>query len=126
MDTVRLDKWLWAARFYKTRRLATEAVIGGKVHVNGGRAKPGRSLATGDELTIKRDGIEMTVAVCGLSEQRGPASIAQQLYQETEKSRIQRAELVEMRRLVRQPAPRPASRPGKKARRDIARFRGRT
>jgi len=124
-DAVRLDKWLWAARFYKTRRLAIEAVSGGKVHVNGGRAKPGRSLKAGDELTIKRHGIAMTVIVCGLSEQRGPAAVAQQLYRETEASRIQRAESAELQRLVRQPAPRPASRPDKKARRDIARFRGR-
>lgn len=125
MDAVRLDKWLWAARFYKTRRLAAEAVSGGKVHVNGGRAKPGRSLKTGDELTIRRNGIGMTVIVCGLSEQRGAASVAQQLYQETEDSRKQRVESVEQRRLVRQPAPHPARRPDKKARRDLARFRGR-
>ena len=125
MADVRLDKWLWAARFYKTRRLATDAVSGGKVHVNGGRPKPGRPLKTGDELTIKRNGIGMTVIVRGLSERRGAAPVAQQLYQETEDSRRQRAESIELRRLVRQPAPRPAGRPDKKARRDIARFRGR-
>jgi ribosome-associated heat shock protein Hsp15 len=125
MPGVRLDKWLWAARFYKTRRLATEAATGGKIHVNGVRAKPGRSLKTGDELTIKRHAMQMVVIVTALSERRGPADVARQLYQETEHSRRRRSEAAAQQRLIRQQAPHPPGRPDKKARRDIARFRGR-
>jgi ribosome-associated heat shock protein Hsp15 len=122
---VRLDKWLWVARFYKTRRLAGEAVAGGKVRVNGGRAKPGRPLKLGDELTINRPPVEMTITVCGLAERRGPASMAQQLYQESEQSRRRREEAAAQQRIIRQAAPHPPGRPDKKARRAIARFRGR-
>lgn len=122
---MRLDKWLWAARFYKTRRLASEAVAGGKVHVNGGRAKPGRPLKPGDELTVNRPPVEMTITVCGLAERRGSANMAQQLYQESEQSRRRRLETAAQQRVIRQPAPRPPGRPDKKARREIARFRGR-
>ena len=124
-DKVRVDKWLWAARFYKTRSLAATAVSGGKVHVNDSRVKPGRVLAPGDELTISRDGITMAVIVRALSGRRGPAMVAQQLYEETEQSRQQREQLAEQRRILWQPAPNPGTRPNKKARRDMARFSGR-
>jgi len=124
IDSVRVDRWLWTARFYKTRRLALEAVVGGKVHVSGHRVKPGRRVSVGDELCLNRAGIEMTIVICGLSTQRGPASSAQQLYRETEDSCQLRQSQIEQRRLISQPAPRPDRRPGKKDRRDIARFRG--
>jgi len=124
-DKVRIDKWLWAARFFKTRSQAAEAVAGGKVHVNGARVKPGRPLLLDDELSLTRNGVSMTVIVRGLSARRGPASVAQQLYRETEHSREQRQADAEQRRLIRQPAPHPDTRPDKKARRDMARFTGR-
>ncbi len=82
----RLDKWLWAARFYKTRSLAVEAINGGKVHLNKNRVKPSRTIRPSDELTISKPPYEHVVIVLGLSKQRGSATIAQQLYQETENS----------------------------------------
>jgi len=121
-DGVRIDKWLWAARFYKTRRLAADAVSGGKVHVNGMRVKPGRIIALADELGISRDGLVTTVIVRGISARRGPATAARQLYEETEHSRQQREHYVEQRKLSRQQAPHPATRPDKKQRRTIRRF----
>jgi ribosome-associated heat shock protein Hsp15 len=124
-DRIRLDKWLWAARFYKTRSLAAAAISGGKVHSNGARVKPGRVVAVDDELTIGRAGVVMTVMVRALSGRRGPASVAEQLYAETEQSRLDRQQEAEQRRLIRQPAPNPGTRPNKKARRDMARFSGR-
>ena len=121
-DRVRIDKWLWAARFFKTRRLAAEAVIGGKVHVNGMRVKPGRAVMLADELLISRDGLLTTIIVRGLSARRGPAPVAQQLYEETEQSRQERERYAEQRKLYRQQAPHPPSRPDKKQRRHIHRF----
>ena len=87
MDSVRLDKWLWAARFFKTRSLATEAVTGGKVEVNGERAKPAKSIKPGDEVRLKLGPYEHILIVRALGDRRGPASIAQGLYEETEASR---------------------------------------
>lgn len=121
----RLDRWLWAARFYKTRRLAIDAISTGKVQVNHNRAKPARSLSINDEVTLVRGGIEMTVIILGLSVQRGPASIAQQLYRETEDSIQKRLAQIEQQRLIRLAAPRPDKKPDKKGRRDMAKFRGR-
>lgn len=119
---VRLDKWLWAARFFKTRALATEAINGGHVHLNGQRPKPARALAVGDELTVRKGQEEFRITVRELSDRRGPATVAQQLYQESEESRRQREELREQRRLMAAAAPRPAKRPDKKGRRKIIRF----
>ncbi|WP_430010365.1 RNA-binding S4 domain-containing protein, partial [Methylophaga lonarensis] len=85
-ETQRLDKWLWAARFYKTRALAVEAINGGKVHVNGQRAKPGRSIRINDELTVSKPPYEHAIQVLSLQMQRRPATEAQQLYQESEES----------------------------------------
>jgi ribosome-associated heat shock protein Hsp15 len=116
-DTVRIDKWLWAARFYKTRSLASEAVSGGKVHVNGQRAKPSRTLRPGDTLLISRNEIEYTITILALSERRGPAPEAQKLYRETDDS-IQRRELAaSQRRLTAGNAPAPQRRPNKRDRR---------
>ena len=122
-DRVRIDKWLWAARFFKTRSLAAEAVTGGKVHLNGERVKAARALKPGDRLDIRKGQEEWTVVVEGLSDKRGPAREAVQLYQETPDSLRRRQETTERRRLAAFSAPRPpASRPNKKDRRQIIRF----
>ncbi|HXM54437.1 MAG TPA: S4 domain-containing protein [Candidatus Dormibacteraeota bacterium] len=120
---MRIDKWLWAARFYKTRSLATEAVEGGKVHVNGDRVKAARPLRTGDRLRIRRDQEEMELVVLGLSEQRGPATAAQALYEETAASAARRQVQAEQRRAAAAAVPRPPGRPDKKARRALDRYR---
>lgn len=98
---IRLDKWLWAARFFKTRALATEAVNGGKVHVNGQRVKPARAVNIDDQLSITRGHDEWVVIVRALSEKRGPAKVAQTLYEETEESIFKREENAAMRKYQR-------------------------
>ena len=122
-DGMRLDKWLWAARFFKTRKLAAEALTGGKVHLNGQRVKPARSVQPGDRLEITRGVEEMTVYVKGLTAQRGPASVAQTLYEETEESLAARTEAREMRKLL---AANPADkhRPDKRDRRKLRALSG--
>jgi ribosome-associated heat shock protein Hsp15 len=118
-DTVRMDKWLWAARFFKTRSLAAQAVNGGKVRLNGNRAKPARALKAGDQLQIHKGGFEYSIVVLDLSERRGPASAAQALYQESEDSLRRREALQEQHRLAASTTPRPTSKPDKKARRQL-------
>jgi ribosome-associated heat shock protein Hsp15 len=122
---VRVDKWLWAARFFKTRGLATEAVEGGKVHVNGERVKAARAVKPNDRLEITRGADHLEVVVVALAEQRGPASAAQALYEETEASIARRQTLAEQRKLLAASSPRPIGRPDKRARRRIIRFRER-
>lgn len=118
--SVRVDKWLWAARFFKTRALAVEAIEGGRVSVNGERAKPAKALRVGDQLAIRRPPFEHQVVVKGLSDKRGPAATAALLYEETEESRARRAALAaEMKSL---PQPRFKGRPTKKTRRDYERW----
>jgi ribosome-associated heat shock protein Hsp15 len=122
-DRVRLDKWLWAARFFKTRSLATEAVTGGKVEVNGERAKPAKAIKPGDEVRLRLAPYEHILIVRALAERRGPASVAQTLYQETEASRQTRERLAEQMRL----APgtfvyEDKGRPTKKDRRELTRL----
>jgi ribosome-associated heat shock protein Hsp15 len=124
MDTQRIDKWLWAARFFKTRALAAEAVNGGHVHVNGERVKPARSLRPGDGLRITRGHETWEVVVCGLNEQRRHADEAQRLYEETPESRARREADAEQRRLLRATVPRSEHRPDKRQRRHIRRFIG--
>jgi len=119
---VRIDKWLWAARFFKTRSLASEAVSGGKVHVNGSRVKPAKTVAVGDSLRIQRGEVEMVVSVLALSERRGPATEAQELYEETEASRLAREANREQRRLLAAERAAPAGRPNKRDRRLIRSF----
>lgn len=119
---VRLDKWLWAARFFKTRALATEAINGGHVHLNGTRPKPSRPLQEGDELVIRKGQEEFRITVRELSARRGPASVAQQLYEEHQESLRKREAFREQRRLEAAAQPRPARRPDKKGRRKIIRF----
>ena len=120
---VRLDKWLWAARFFKTRSLATEAINGGKVHVNGERVKPSRKVNLGDELTIRQGFVEKIVIVTGLNEKRGSATMAAELYSETEASIAKREAEAEQRRLLAAATPQPEHRPNKKQRRQIHRFK---
>ncbi len=124
--SVRLDKWLWAARFFKTRALATEAVQGGKVHLNGQRVKPARAVQPGDELCIHKGDLEYTVTVTGLGERRVSARVASTWYEESEASRAQREERIRQRRLLAAAMPRMPGRPNKKDRRLIHRFKRRT
>ena len=101
MDGIRIDKWLWAARLYKTRSLATEAVLGGRVHVNGARVKPSKEIRLEDTVQAKTGTIERTVVVTGLREKRGPASRAAGLYAETAESVAKREQQALERRLAR-------------------------
>lgn len=119
---IRLDKWLWAARFFKTRSLAAEAVEGGKVHINSNRAKPSHQVRAGDELKIRRGPYEWVVVVRGVLLKRGPASEAQSLYQETEESKRNRAALANELRFQGRIVSEIKGRPSKKARRDLLRF----
>lgn len=121
-EKVRVDKWLWAARFFKTRGLASRAVSGGHVHLNGGRIKPSRPVQVGDRLRVKR-GVEVFIVdILALSSRRGPAVVARTLYEETEESQLQRKAEREHRRLVHAPASRPERRPDKRDRRKIRQF----
>lgn len=121
----RIDKWLWAARFFKTRALAAEAVEGGKVHVNGLRAKPSRQLRCGDELRIQKGPYTMVVDVRELSLRRGPADQARQLYSEREESVNDRQRQQEERRLLGPGDAMSAGRPDKHGRRLLQKLRGR-
>jgi len=116
---VRLDIWLWAARFFKTRSLAKQAIEAGKVELDEATCKPSRPLRVGDRLRVRRGEEIITVDVIALSEQRGPARIAQALYRETEQSRIAREAAHEKRRLEGAGYARPPSKPDKRARRLI-------
>jgi len=122
MDMVRIDKWLWAARFFKTRSLASQAVSGGHVTLNGNRVKPSRTVQPGDMLLVRRDFFEYTVKILELSERRGPASVAQTLYEETAASISKREALEEQRRILRLQGNPPDRRPEKHERRKIRRF----
>jgi len=119
---VRLDKWLWAARFFKTRSLASDAINGGHVHLNGARVKPSRCLKQNDELRIQKGAAEFIVHILILSDRRGPATVAQTLYKETEASQSKREAEGEQRRLLANAAGGPVKRPDKRARRKIIRF----
>jgi ribosome-associated heat shock protein Hsp15 len=119
MDGVRLDKWLWAARFYKTRALATEAVLGGHVQLNGLRAKPARSVRVGDELEVRKGTVRYAVTVRALADRRGPASVAATLYEESPESRAAREQQALERRFTRPPGSELGSRPTKQDRRRL-------
>ena len=121
-DRLRVDKWLWAARFFKTRSLAADAVDGGKVHVNGERVKPAKTLKAGDALAIRIGPYAWNVVVLGLSDRRGPAPEAQKLYSEGEESRLARETVAAQVRAARPTNPLHKGRPTKKARRDIDRL----
>jgi ribosome-associated heat shock protein Hsp15 len=120
---MRIDKWLWAARFYKTRSLATHAVGSGQVRLNAERCKPARELRVGDEVLVRSNGLEWQVIVKGLSDRRGSASVAQGLYEESEASRARREDVLLMRRLSSEPAREINGRPTKRDRRILTRFK---
>jgi len=121
-QSLRIDKWLWAARFFKTRALAAEAVSGGKVHINGQRVKPSRPVKVGDQLEIMRGQEQFIVDVTAILARRGPAKLAQTLYQETDASQEKRAEQVQQRKILAQMHPQSAHKPSKRDRRKIIRF----
>ena len=121
-EKIRIDKWLWAARFFKTRSQAGQAVQGGKVHLNGARVKPSRTVMVGDQLEIKKLEQVFTVTVTGVNRFRRPAVEARTLYQESEESIRNREAQSHMNRLIRAPGAAPARRPDKKDRRKIRAF----
>jgi len=125
MNSVRTDKWLWAARFFKTRALAIKACDLGRVQANGLRVKPARDVHSGDMLRIENEGGIFEIEVLQLSEMRGPAAVAQTLYRETDASREARQKVAEERKAMQQYAPLPEHRPSKRDRRRIIQFRGR-
>jgi ribosome-associated heat shock protein Hsp15 len=125
MGSVRIDKWLWAARFFKTRTLAARACELGRIQSNGQPAKAAREVRVGDRLQVKTDGGDFEVEVQLLSEVRGPAAVAQTLYRETDASRELRMKLAEERKVMMNFAPAPEGRPSKQDRRKILKFRGR-
>lgn len=117
--TVRIDKWLWAARFFKTRQLATEAVSAGHVQINGHRCKPSKLIQQNDEVLIRKDAAKFEIKVTGLSEKRGSATLAQKLYVEHPES-LQRRELEKLQRHALKLAnPHPSRRPDKRQRRQL-------
>lgn len=124
MERLRIDKWLWAARFYKTRALAVEEIGRGRIEINGQVAKPAREVKAGDTVALRRDGLTRTVVVRGISAMRGPAPVAQQLYEETADSLAERERVAQQRR----DAPEPAlsidqGRPTKRGRRELDQVR---
>jgi ribosome-associated heat shock protein Hsp15 len=119
----RVDRWLWCARFYKSRALASRAVAGGKVHVNGERVKPARAIARGDRLSITRGPQALEVIVRALPARRGPAEEARNCYEETPASSARREQLREQHALAAALAPRPESRPHKRERRLLLKLR---
>lgn len=121
-EPIRIDKWLWAARFFKTRSLAAEAVSGGKVEINGDRAKPSRIVRGGDKLCVRRGPYEWIVVVKEVSRLRGPAPHAQLLYEETEESMRHRQAIAAQLQLQRPPEFDAPGRPTKRDRRAISRF----
>jgi ribosome-associated heat shock protein Hsp15 len=120
-DTVRIDKWLWAARFFKTRTLATDAVDNGKVRLNDERVKPARGVKIGDIVNIDNGATEWQVVVCGLSDVRGSATVAQALYSETEASIAKRQNEADKRKYFREPGTTIKGRPTKRDRRQMDR-----
>jgi ribosome-associated heat shock protein Hsp15 len=125
MDGVRIDKWLWAARFFKTRALASHACELGRIHSNSQQAKASRELRVGDSLRVKNDSGEYHVEVLALSEMRGPAATAQTLYRESDESQEARRKLAEDRKVMAGITGLPDAKPSKRDRRELDRFRRR-
>jgi ribosome-associated heat shock protein Hsp15 len=124
MKGVRMDKWLWAARFFKTRALAARACELGRILSHGVEAKPAREVRVGDRLEVRNEGGTFEIDVLEVSEMRGPAAVAQALYRETEESKAARLKVAEERKAMQQYAPLPERRPTKRDRRRIIQFRG--
>ena len=122
-ETMRIDKWLWVTRFYKTRSLATTAINGGKVHLNGSRTKPSRQVSTGDRLTIQKGPYSFSIVIDKLTRQRRPAEEARTLYTEDEQSALQRHALYKQRKLEGHSVRQRERRPDKRARRQIIQFK---
>ncbi|RYM48982.1 ribosome-associated heat shock protein Hsp15 [Serratia proteamaculans] len=122
-EAVRLDKWLWAARFYKTRALARDMIDGGKVHYNGQRGKPSKIVELNVEIKLRQGNEERTVIVLALTSQRRGADEAQQMYQETEASIVNRGKVALARKMNALTMPHPDRRPDKKERRDLIKFK---
>lgn len=125
MTALRIDKWLWAARFFKTRSLASRACELGRIESNGQNVKPSRDVRVGDMLQVKNDSGEFQIEILALSEVRGPAPVAQALYRETEASRVLRLKLAEERKAMPRYETATEGKPSKRDRREIARLRGR-
>ncbi len=124
MEKMRIDKWLWAARFYKTRSLASEDIDKGRIEVNGQTAKPSREVKPGDTVQVRQGAVQRSVVIAGLSAQRGPAPVAQLLYQETADSIEQRAKQALQQRYAREPAlSQETGRPTKRDRRELEQAR---
>ena len=123
MERLRVDKWLWAARFYKTRSIAKTAIEGGKVHLDGHRVKVSREISVGERLSIKQGWDEKEVVVRGLSDQRGPAPIAQTLYEETPESVARREREAQARKAAGGATARPTQKPGKHERKALEKLR---
>lgn len=125
MERLRIDKWLWAARFYKTRSLATDEIDKGRVAINGQEVKPAREVKVGDTVSLRREGLTRTVVVKGVSDTRGPAPVAQQLYEETPESLQDRQKAADQRRYAREPALSIENgRPTKRGRRELDEAKG--
>ena len=120
---LRVDRWLWAARFFKTRSLAKTAIENGKIELNGTRIKASKEIAHGDLLSVRRGDTVQIVTVLALTDKRGSATIAQSLYEETEQSKLERAILTEKKKIIRAGYSSPKSKPSKKDRRKIAELR---
>jgi ribosome-associated heat shock protein Hsp15 len=123
-DRLRIDKWLWAARFFKTRSLAAQAVDGGRVQLNGARVKPAKEVKPGDEITVHIGELEWVIDVRALSARRGPAEAARQLYEEREESRARRQVAIDARKALPEPAFGLRGRPTKRDRRMMKRLTG--
>jgi ribosome-associated heat shock protein Hsp15 len=121
---MRIDKWLWAARFFKTRGVAQEAIAAGRVKLNGDRVKPAHAIKPGDAIQVRIQEFEWKVTVLGLSDKRGPAPEARKLYEEVQASRIERERLMDVRRWAAEPSSDIKGRPTKRDRRDLERLRG--
>jgi ribosome-associated heat shock protein Hsp15 len=121
-DALRLDRWLWCVRLYKSRSLATAAVAGGHVHLNGARVKAARAVKAGDRLTVSQGGRELELTVRAIPQRRGPAPEAHACYEESAESIARGERLGEARRLAALTTPRPVGRPDKKERRDLLAF----
>lgn len=122
-DSIRIDKWLWTSRFFKTRQLATSAVNGGKVHLNAQRVKAGRLVKTGDVLAIQKDSVLYEVTVTAINKTRRPAKEARLTYDESEQSRLKREQEQEIKKLASATRPVPLHKPGKREREQLRRFK---